>query len=146
MIHFAQKTQPSRENMSRQYPNFRSILAACLVSLLLLLPAWASSAFSGYLIDRSCADGLKHDSKNIDSQVQHHTTTCALSADCSEAGYTLYKDGKFIDLDSKGNALAKKYFQTSKRTDGHYVKVTGDLKRDVIAATDIKEAPPPAAH
>ena len=128
--------------MSRQYQNFTSALAAGLVTFSLSLPSWAAS-FSGYLIDRSCADGLKHEGKNLDSQVQHHTTTCALSADCSEAGYTLYKGGKFVDLDSKGNALAKKYFQTSKRKEGHYVSVTGDMKRDVLAATDIKEAAAP---
>jgi len=132
--------------MSQQYQILRSALPAGLALFMLALPAWANSTFSGYLIDRACAEGLKHESKNVDSLVQHHTTTCALSADCSEAGYSLYKDGKFVDLDSKGNVLAKTYFQTSKRKEGHYVNITGDMKRDVIAATDIKEAAPPPGH
>jgi hypothetical protein len=132
-------TLPRQIRFSAQH----KLLAASLAFFTLVNPALASN-FGGYLIDRACAEGLKHESKNVDSQVQRHTTVCALSADCSEAGYSLYKDGKFIDLDSKGNALAKTYFQTSKRKDGHFVTVTGDLKRDVLATTAIKEAPPPA--
>lgn len=131
--------------MSLQFSTLKSAVASSLMVVSLALPAWAST-FAGYLIDRSCSEGLKHETKNVDALVQHHTTICALSADCSEAGYSLYKDGKFIDLDAKGNVLAKTYFQTSKRKEGHYVNITGDMKRDVLAATDIKEAAPPPGH
>jgi hypothetical protein len=121
----------------------QALLLTCLAFLALAFPVFGSSQFSGYLIDRACAEALKHDSKDIDSKVVHHTTTCALSTDCSEAGYSLYSNGKFIDLDSKGNELAKKYFQTSKRKEGHYVTITGDLKSALIRASDIKETSPP---
>jgi hypothetical protein len=118
------------------------IMAACLAVFAFAIPAMAGN-FGGYLVDRACAEGYKHETKNVDTLVQHHTSVCSLNPDCSEAGYSLYKDGKFLDLDTKSNALAKKYFQTSKRKEGHFVTITGDIKRDQLAATDIKEAAPP---
>jgi hypothetical protein len=92
-----------------------------------------------------CEASISHDKKDPVPALSHHTKECALNADCSEAGYSLYSDGKFIDLDSKSNAVAKKYFESTAKKEGHYVAVSGQLKRDLLSVDSIKDtsAPPP---
>jgi hypothetical protein len=72
------------------------------------------------------------------SAAEGHTTKCALEADCVAKGYGLFVDGKFLHFDDAGDKTALKYFQESKQTDRHLVRVTGDFSGDEVRVTTLE--------
>lgn len=104
--------------------------------------AETASQYTGFLVDRSCAAQIKVDSKGTDPSpsLKKHTRHCSLEPSCCEAGYSLYSQGKWLDLDAKGNELAKKIFEQSKKESGHLFTVTGLFKRNELRVASIAEA------
>ncbi len=105
-------------------------------------PADAVSQYTGYLVDRSCAAQIKVDNKGSDPSpsLKKHTRHCSLEPSCCEAGYSLYSQGKWFDLDAKGNELAKKIFEQSKKESGHIFNISGIFKRNELRVASIAEA------
>lgn len=105
-------------------------------------PADAVSQYTGYLVDRSCAAQIKVDNKGSDPSpsLKKHTRHCSLEPSCCEAGYSLYSQGKWFDLDAKGNELAKKIFEQSKKESGHMFNISGIFKRNELRVASIAEA------
>lgn len=101
-----------------------------------------ASQYTGFLVDRSCAAQIKVDSKGVDPSpsLKKHTRHCSLEPSCCEAGYSLYSQGKWLDLDAKGNELAKKIFEQSKKESGHLFTVTGVYKRNELRVASMAEA------
>jgi len=99
----------------------------------------AGEVYTGYLIDRSCAAAMKMENKGLDNGLKQHTRHCSLEPSCSESGYSLYSGGKWFDLDPKGNEMARKYFQASKKEAGHIFKITGVFKRNELRVATISE-------
>lgn len=119
-----------------------SILGAILAILFAALPAFAADkvqTWTGYLIDRSCAAMIKKESKDIPRQVKDHSKSCGLDAACCEAGYSVYSQGQWIDLDTASSQVAHKLLEASKKNKGHMVKVTGVVKRGEVKASSIVE-------
>jgi len=138
--------------MNSKQVNFGGIsagLAVCLLSFLLTtLPAWAGDKlenWTGYLVDRSCAAMIKKEGKDIPRQIKEHTKSCSLDATCAEAGYTVYcppagaAAAQWLDLDNASNQMAHKLLETTKKTKGHLVKMTGIVKRGEVKASSIVE-------
>lgn len=102
----------------------------------------AVSQYTGYLVDRSCAAQIKVDNKGSDPSpsLKKHTRHCSLEPSCCEAGYSLYSQGKWFDLDAKGNELAKKIFEQSKKESGHMFNISGIFKRNELRVASIAEA------
>lgn len=105
-------------------------------------PSSAVSQYTGFLVDRSCAAQIKVDSKGSDPSpsLKKHTRHCSLEPSCCEAGYSLYSQGKWFDLDAKGNELAKKIFEQSKKESGHMFNISGVFKRNELRVASIVEA------
>ena len=101
--------------------------------------ALAGDVYTGYLIDRSCAAAMKMENKGLENGLKQHTRHCSLEPSCSESGYSLYSGGKWLDLDPKGNDMARKYFQASKKEAGHIFKITGVFKRNELRVATISE-------
>lgn len=103
----------------------------------------APESYSGYLIDRSCAAQIKMDNmrQHVDpmAAINKHTRHCSLEPSCCEAGYSLYSQGKWFDLDPKGNEMAKKLFQASKKETGQVFKIQGVFKRNELRVSSIAE-------
>lgn len=99
----------------------------------------AGDVYTGYLIDRSCAAAMKMENKGLENGLKQHTRHCSLEPSCSESGYSLYSGGKWLDLDPKGNDMARKYFQASKKEAGHIFKITGVFKRNELRVATISE-------
>lgn len=99
--------------------------------------------FAGYLLDRSCAARLKREDyekhKNPVEALKKHSRACALEPDCSEAGYTLYSNGQWYDLDAKGNERARKLLTASKKSENLLCKITGNFKRNELRVATIEE-------
>lgn len=98
-----------------------------------------SQTWTGYLVDRSCAAAIKGDNKDAMKSVKEHTKACSLEPSCCEAGYSVYSQGQWIDLDNTGNVMAKKVMQATKRDKAHMVKVVGIFKRGEVRPSSIVE-------
>lgn len=115
--------------------------------VMLASSAWAEaepkSTFSGYLVDKQCADSVRDDSDALDF-IRHHTKDCSLMINCRRTGYSLYVKPDWYDLDKHGNKLAIKLLQNSRRKNGFYVDVEGSLKTGVLRVKSMKEIQEPA--
>lgn len=98
-----------------------------------------SLTWTGYLVDRSCAAAIKGDNKDAMKSVKEHTKACSLEPSCCEAGYSVYSQGQWLDLDNASSALAKKVMKASARDKAHVVKVVGIIKRGEVRASSIAE-------
>jgi hypothetical protein len=98
-----------------------------------------SQTWTGYLVDRSCAAAIKGDNKDAMKSVKEHTKACSLEPSCCEAGYSVYSQGQWLDLDNASSAIAKKIMKASAREKAHVVKVVGIIKRGEVRASSISE-------
>lgn len=102
-----------------------------------------SMEFTGYLSDSLCAtEGVPFDSK---ANPMEHTVACMKDYGSMASGYGILmknpKTGKyaFTKFDQKGNEMAKKVLQGTKRTDNMKIKVTGTKIMDMIKVESIHE-------
>jgi len=126
------------------------IFPLVIVSLLLLLlqvVAFAhSTEYVGYLSDVMCASkGIAGDGANLQTNPEKHTVACMRMPDCAASGYgVLIKDKKagkyiFYKFHEKGNEIAKKLLETTKKTDNMQIKVKGTMIKDIIMVESIVE-------
>lgn len=94
--------------------------------------------FRGYILDKKCADSVKDDN-DPSAFIEHHTKDCALMRNCKKSGYRLYSKGNWFDLDKKGNELAIKTLEQSKRKNNFYVEVTGKSEGKSLQVISMKE-------
>ncbi len=98
-----------------------------------------SMTWTGYLVDRSCAAAIQGDKKDAMKSVKEHTKACSLEPSCCEAGFSIYSQGAWLDLDNGSSQMAKKIMQATKRDKAHVVKVVGIIKRGEVRASSIVE-------
>lgn len=126
-----------------------NFVRASSVAVLILAASSASAmpepkgTFSGYLVDKQCADSVREDSDPVDF-IKHHTKDCSLMINCRRKGYSLYVKPHWYDLDKHGNKLAIKLLQNSKRRNAFFVEVEGPAKAGVLRVKSMKEIPEPA--
>ncbi|MFI5263831.1 MAG: hypothetical protein ACHQM6_04895 [Candidatus Kapaibacterium sp.] len=92
--------------------------------------------WSGYLMDKMCSKRMigNHD------KIVKHSKTCLTEEECSSSGYGLMTDKKFIPFDAKGNEIAANYIKGSSKESDFQIEVTGSLKKNKLAVSDLKEA------
>ena len=95
----------------------------------------APKVWSGYLMDKMCS---KRMIKNHEKTMKH-TKTCLTEEGCASSGFGLMTDKKFIPFDAKGNELAANYLKTTQKSSDFQIEVTGAMKKNRIAVTDLKE-------
>lgn len=86
-------------------------------------------------MDKMCSKRMV---KNHEKTVKH-TKTCLTEEGCAASGFGLMTDKKFIPFDAKGNELAANYLKTTQRSSDFQIEVTGAMKKNRIAVTDLKE-------
>lgn len=126
---------------------FKSLFLSFFGSMLLSAPALAvptDNIWHGYIIDKQCADSVRHDADPSDF-IHHHFKDCALMPNCQKKGYSLYTKGIWLDLDSRGNKLAIKLLQSSKRRSAFYVEVIGARQKNILQVKNMKETAEPKA-
>jgi hypothetical protein len=103
-----------------------------------LAGAACAAEISGILMDKLCSTTALKGGQDV---AVKHARTCNLTPNCSKSGWGVYTaDGKYIALDSAGNAMALKALQSSTKKDDMKVTVTGDVQGDTIKVTDLKLA------
>ena len=124
-----------------------SLLVVLLSVLLLQVVVFAKSTeYVGYLSDVMCASkGIAGDGTNLHKNPKKHTVACMKMPDCASSGYGVFiKDkeaGKYIfyRFHEKGNDIAKKLLETTKKTDTIKIKVKGTMIKDIIMVESIVE-------
>ncbi len=113
-----------------------------LATLIVGLRAYAEDqkAWEGYLVDRTCRASIEGDSNTLNF-VREQTKECILMPSCRRAGYAIFTRGQWLNLDKKGNALAEKYWLTTKRSKAFYLQVEGTAKAGTIRTKTIGEIP-----
>jgi hypothetical protein len=124
-----------------------SLLVVLLSVLLLQVVVFAKSTeYVGYLSDVMCASkGIAGDGTNLQKSPKKHTVACMKMPDCASSGYGVFIKDKeadkyiFYKFDKKGNDIAKKLLETTKKTDNMKMKVKGTMIKDLIMVESIVE-------
>ncbi|MFI5263394.1 MAG: hypothetical protein ACHQM6_02645 [Candidatus Kapaibacterium sp.] len=98
----------------------------------------APKKMNGYLIDKMCSKRMVGDH----AKMVKHSKTCLTEESCAESGYGLMTEKKFIPFDAKGNELAAQYIKSSTKDKDFMVEVTGSMKKNKLAITDISDVKP----
>lgn len=93
---------------------------------------------NGYLIDNACVIAAAKD-KDVAARVKRHPTSCALTPNCLESGFSVFSEGKFYKLDEAGNKSATEVMKNTKTTSGVEVAVEGILEGDTLNVTKLAE-------
>ena len=124
-----------------------SLLVVLLSVLLLQVSVFAKSTeYVGYLSDVMCVrKDIAGDETSLHKSPKKHTVDCMKMPDCASSGYGVFiKDkeaGKYIfyKFDKKGNDIANKLLETTKKTDNMKMKVKGTMIKDFIMVESIVE-------
>ena len=114
-----------------------SLMAVIALSLV-VMGQGSKITLTGYIIDKACSARL---AKKSDPQAAaaEEPTSCALMEGCVKSGFGIFADGKYIEFDEKGGALAKAALEKSKKDKGAKFKVTGKVTGDKLAVEKIQE-------
>lgn len=103
-----------------------------------------SKAVSGYLVDKNCGVQIaKKEKQKATEMAKKHSVACGLDEACMASGYGLIVDGKLIELDDKGNAMAAQYLKTLTKKKDVFVTVTGMTEGPVLRVQKIADGTPP---
>ena len=130
----------------------KSAVCLAIISLSVLLFQTVAVAedhvFEQYLYDVDCAKkAIADDGTVLRTFPEKHTVACLKKPSCMASGYGLIirnkKTGRynFYKFDEKGNELAIKLLETTKKTDNMRIKVNGTLddKRMILKVESIEE-------
>lgn len=98
--------------------------------------------WSGYLVDKNCGVQIaKKEKQKAMEMAKKHSVACGLDEACMASGYVLIVDGKLLELDDKGNAMAADYLRRLTKKNDVLVTVTGTLEGSVVQAKKITDGP-----
>lgn len=125
---------------------FSVVIVSLLVALFQVVTFAGPTEYVGYLSDVKCAaKGTAGDGANLQTNPEKHTAACMKMPGCAASGYGILvkaeKGGNYVfhKFDEKGNEIAKKLLNTTKRADNMHIKVTGVMSKDVIKVETIVE-------
>ena len=116
-----------------------SVLAVVLSVAAFSTPPQANEVtLTGNIVDKACATG-RMKKENPQEAIDAHTKKCSLMENCLKSGLGVYADGKYTELDEKGNGLAKAALEASTKEKSAKFKVTGKMMDGKLAVTKIEE-------
>lgn len=122
----------------RKFIVLSTVIMAATISTSHFALAASPTSWTGYVIDRLCA-ATQRNSSNPLNFAKGHGKDCALMPACKKAGFTLLSDGKWLDLDAKGDQMVLNLLNVSKQDGGLHVRVDGQLKGNIIQVSKITE-------
>ena len=110
-------------------------LALTSVSVEASGPHSAKQAFTGTLVDITCATDAK---RNLTKLRAEHSRKCLLMPICAESGYALLTDeDEVLRFDAKGIELARKMIEKHSRSQTWRVSIEGAIHADQLAVERI---------
>ena len=96
------------------------------------------TSLTGHIVDKACSARV---AKKEDPQAAAagHGKGCALMEGCAKSGYGVFADGKYIEFDEKGNAMAKAALEKTSKEKGAKFKVTGKVADGKMTVESINE-------
>lgn len=127
---------------------YQLILVFCVIIVLFIsspvLAQMKSKDLTGYLSDVACAtNGVAADGANLATHPEKHTVACMKSPGCMASGYGILVKATtgeytFVKFDQKGNEMAKKLLEATKKTDNMKIKVQGIRMIEVKNITELE--------
>ncbi|MGH9856095.1 MAG: hypothetical protein ACREBD_40185, partial [Blastocatellia bacterium] len=102
---------------------FYSLTALIVLSLVALAQGNKPVSLTGHIVDKMCSAG----EAKKDAPGAAMGKGCALSERCAKSGFGVFADGKWIEFDEKGSALAKTALEKTSKDKGAKFKVTGKV-------------------
>ena len=93
---------------------------------------------TGYVVDKACAAKISK-KDNVQEAAMGHTKKCALMDGCVKSGYGVFVDGKYYELDAKGNAMAQALVGKSSLEKGIKLAVEGKAEEATPTALMVKK-------
>lgn len=115
------------------------MIASFCVFLFQVVAIAEDHVFEKYLLDVDCANkAITDDGTNLKKNPENHTVACLKKPSCMASGYGVIirnaETGKynFYKFDEKGDKLARKLLETTKKTDNLRIKVKGTIDNSMI--------------
>jgi hypothetical protein len=115
------------------------MIASFFVLLFQVVAIAEDHVFEQYLLDVDCANkAITDDGTNLRTNPENHTVACLKKPSCMASGYGVIirnkETGKydFYKFDEKGDELARKLLETTKKTDNLRIKVRGTIENNMI--------------
>jgi hypothetical protein len=115
------------------------MIASFFVLLFQVVAIAEDHVFEQYLLDVDCANkAITDDGTNLRTNPENHTVACLKKPSCMASGYGVIirnkETGKydFYKFDEKGDELARKLLETTKKTDNLRIKVRGTIDNNMI--------------
>ncbi len=124
------------------------MIVPVLVLLLQVVAFAESEVFEQYLLDVHCVNkAITDDGTTLSINPENHTVACLKKPSCMVSGYgVILRNPKtgyytFYKFDDKGDEIAKKLLEVTKKTDNMLIKVRGtmDKERGIIKVKSIVE-------
>jgi hypothetical protein len=97
-----------------------------------------ATTLTGHIVDKACSARISK-KDDVQAAAAGHTKGCALMENCAKSGYGVFADGKWVEFDEKGNAMAKAAIEKSSKDKGAKYKVTGNVTDGKMAVDSISE-------
>ncbi len=116
------------------------LVVAYFGNLASVAKAGDTHTMQGYLVDKMCGVKMaKLDVTKSTEKAMKHSKDCALEDMCSEGGYGILSNGKFIKFDDNGDKLATAYFNKSGKDQDFLVDVEGTMDGETFKVVNIKD-------
>lgn len=124
--------------MMKKLLSLSFVLAIALSLATLVLAQDKKVTLTGHIVDKACS-GRFAKKENPQEAAGTHTKNCSLMENCAKSGFGIYADGKYVEFDEKGNALAKAALEKSSKEKGANFKVSGKMMDGKLAVSSIDE-------
>ncbi len=115
-----------------------TLILAMSLTALVLAKGQGSVTLTGHIVDKACS--ARFTSKDNPQQASAgHTKNCALMDGCAKSGFGIFADGKYVEFDEKGTAMAKAALEKSTKDKGATFKVTGKMMDGKLAVESVSE-------
>lgn len=124
--------------MTKRFFSFCIALAFTL-SLTVVAAADDKATLTGHIVDKACSARVAKKMADDPQASAGHAKGCALSENCAKSGFGVFADGKFVEFDEKGNAMAKAALEKTSKDKGAKFKVTGKVADGKLMVESISE-------
>ena len=115
---------------------FTFLLMAVFALSLVAMANDESVTLTGNIVDKACSAKV---AKNTDPQTAAAGEAKGCVLRCAKSGLGIYADGKYVEFDEKGVAIAQAALEKSSKEKGAIFKVTGKVADGKMAVESISE-------
>jgi hypothetical protein len=112
-------------------------LTALIVLSLVAMADDKSVMLTGNIVDKACANNKVAKKENPQTAAADEPKACVLR--CAKSGLGIYADGKYVEFDEKGAAMAQAALEKSSKDKGAKFKVKGKVAEGKMTVESVSE-------